>query len=776
MSDYIPIAMPMPMSRAQTMAAIQDVVDSIDLSGYLPLTGTTSDLDMNTRSIVNADNIAASSVDATTLYEAGDSLSVLYSRLSGGNTFTGNQVVTGNITASGSVTVGTDGQVASSAGSLVLAPFSGRIYLGSVGALSVRDSLTLGMASNTLIAATSATNNSYSAAIDATISRAGPGAWQLGTTAANALGSLNLSSLIASGAVRGASVWIGGGTNTRLYGPASGQLGIYNNTETAGVGFDVTTDGVLAVRNKAQNADGSVTCANLTASGTLACGTAAFNLGSGVDFAIDNPGGAYAARHRVSGTARTEFGLYQFKVNSSYLLQWSNSGSNITTVATTLSQVSPGVLQIGTTAPNALGSLNLTNLNAAGTHHTVAIGVANVTFDPNMTVGQQLLFTTTMNSNKVAIGFDNSGTFKINQVAFGPVIRLSRVEATGIQGNYAPAFQTDITSGQEKGMFSESGNLYLSVNRLNQLAVTPTGVSISGTITSSNGKLNLRPTASTNPGPVYLFDTIDNLNNGSHVIASFRANGAERFAVSTGQVTIGTTLAINGFVSHTLSNSSAAFRITNTAGPALAFGGVTAGNVALAYSGTTLQVKTGDNSASAPLSCSLVDIVWNGSNSTFLKYTDNSRIMGSGGSAFMHIGVTPCAFNVTTGAVGPTKVQLQSTASMSLGSTSVVLRPNAGTFEVMNAGETDYANVRSGDVYINTDIRQQRTAAGDTTQSVYYSAGAVWQDAFRQIASASGAQLGFYGVTPVARQSLPTNPTTAQIATVLGNLGLALLT
>lgn len=98
------------------------------------------------------------------------------------------------------------------------------------------------------------------------------------------------------------------------------------------------------------------------------------------------------------------------------------------------------------------------------------------------------------------------------------------------------------------------------------------------------------------------------------------------------------------------------------------------------------------NTASAPVICSLVDIVYNGTNNTFVKYTDTNRVIGSGGGAYIHIGVTPVSFGVLEGSVGATKLKFQTTASQTMGTTNVVLRPASGVLEVMNAAETAYTS------------------------------------------------------------------------------------
>lgn len=56
----------------------------------------------------------------------------------------------------------------------------------------------------------------------------------------------------------GAFYW---GTQTQLRSPADAQLTIRNGGNTAGIGVDVSTDSIIAIRNRAQNADGAVKAA-----------------------------------------------------------------------------------------------------------------------------------------------------------------------------------------------------------------------------------------------------------------------------------------------------------------------------------------------------------------------------------------------------------------------------------------------------------------------------------------------------------------------------------
>lgn len=243
-----------------------------------------------------------------------------------------------------------------------------------------------------------------------------------------------------------------------------------------------------------------------------------------------------------------------------------------------------------------------------------------------------------------------------------------------------------------------------------------------------------------------------NLASGTVPEARLSANVARRDQANTfvGTVTVGGSSAVNLDIKNASNSTYALFNGTNRAfwAGGDAFAVLTAdgttrlynngvlgwNNAAVASSGTIdvslrrnatgpalearaaggLKACSTDGSASAPVSCSLVDIVWNGTNGTFLKYTDSARIFSSASSNTISIGATPVTFNVSAGTVGPTKVLLQSTASTTLSNTNVVLRPSSGVLEVMNAAESANAAVACSNLtasgYIDGALRPYTVA------------------------------------------------------------------
>ena len=482
----------------------------------------------------------------------------------------------------------------------------------------------------------------------------------------------------------------------------------------------------------ATGTDGNLTTGNLTA-GVGAQATPSINFATATTTGIYLPTTS-SVGVTIAGTAALLAFSSLIRVPGTSVVGWASGLAHSTNVDAGFSRIAGSTIGLGNgSAGDVSGALNLTRIN----------------------IGDTGSFLTRSGARLILANGNTS--WPMSLVTANSAVRLSNglgdVDLVNINSSTL-ALYTPTTSTASQNASAPSGTLAnLAIGNL----------VASGDIASSNGKLNLRPTVSTSPGPVYLFDTIDNLNNGSHTIASFRANGTERVGIATGQFTISTTTAINSLVTQTFSNSSAAFRISNAAGPAISFGGIAAGNVALAYSGTTLQVRLGDNSAAGNLSAAAITA----SGALTGNNVAATSIGSSFGAALFDATTTINARpNLASRMAFVIRLQASQTAD------AMQVQDSAGGV-LSSIGPT--GSVRASEIYINTDTRIQRTAAGDRTHAVYYAAGTAWQDTYREQATAGGAAISFYGVAPTARQSIPTNPTTAEIATALANLGLVLL-
>jgi hypothetical protein len=58
-------------------------------------------------------------------------------------------------------------------------------------------------------------------------------------------------------------------SRTNINSPSDGQINVFNNANTAGIGLDATTDGTIKIRNRAQNADGSLTAGTAQFNGSV---------------------------------------------------------------------------------------------------------------------------------------------------------------------------------------------------------------------------------------------------------------------------------------------------------------------------------------------------------------------------------------------------------------------------------------------------------------------------------------------------------------------------
>ncbi len=221
------------------------------------------------------------------------------------------------------------------------------------------------------------------------------------------------------------------------------------------------------------------------------------SAGYATRFQVDNAGNVTASgivtatsgfqTHTTNtGFKSTTNGIYcMLDATNGWTLQ--RQGSNGVIKACNIQETAGVCLDVstdGTLAIKSRANAVDARLSVPGSFHTVSIGPADATYGAGFSAGNQLLFHSTAYGLKAAIGFNNSGVFLVNGVALGPVTTFNRVECT-LGYTYAPAFCTDATSSQEKGMFSAGGVLYLTVNRGNQLAVDGTGVSIAGLLTAS---------------------------------------------------------------------------------------------------------------------------------------------------------------------------------------------------------------------------------------------------------------------------------------------------
>ena len=249
----------------------------------------------------------------------------------GGQTIGGTVIVTGNVTTGSQCTFG-NGAV------------SGRGYYNTSVGMCVGSGIPIGWSSNV---------DGGAAGYDVNISRSAAGVVRIGTTAANALGSLNLTNLTASGAIvasgyltaTGAAIDGGYGIRVNNFSfvqsYSSGKIRLGNSDTTAGFTLDVSTNNVANFRNFADNAPGNVTLGNLTASGTVV---------------------SSSAGPHVFGTGTT------FQISGGHFLTLTSGGSYGWATGTNLHSTTNGGLNIRNGANTVLVSTDASgNLTASGT-------------------------------------------------------------------------------------------------------------------------------------------------------------------------------------------------------------------------------------------------------------------------------------------------------------------------------------------------------------------------------------------------------------------------
>ena len=94
---------------------------------------------------------------------------------------------------------GTAGWVSTAAGNLILAPWTGQIWLGSVGGAGMRNSAEMGLAENASLNWTNGTNNFFSAPIDARIRRSSANVLDVDTGTNSSFADVRLRNLTLSG-------------------------------------------------------------------------------------------------------------------------------------------------------------------------------------------------------------------------------------------------------------------------------------------------------------------------------------------------------------------------------------------------------------------------------------------------------------------------------------------------------------------------------------------------------------------------------------------------
>ncbi len=180
-----------------------------------------------------------------------------------------------------------------------------------------------------------------------------------------------------------------------LAGSATNQASV-NTTTIGSLGTGTGTNGDFIFQVGVKTTTGTVQATPTTAltiKGETLNVQLATNLTVNSSIALGGDTSQLFIKDTVSGTPFVSFrNPTIFNLASTVGLTWSStSNASGGTVDTTVSRVSAGIIQVGTTAQNALGSLNLTNLTATGTIKLAGFTVAGLPGSP--TTGMQAYVT-----------------------------------------------------------------------------------------------------------------------------------------------------------------------------------------------------------------------------------------------------------------------------------------------------------------------------------------------------------------------------------------------
>lgn len=281
-----------------------------------------------------------------------------------------------------------------SATEIVRVDATNRTFIAGGDAFAVRSS-TGGayLFNNGFLAATNSSNAS-SAVGDTFQSRASAGVWRFGTTSTGSDAGIQCGAVTASGNLNLNGAYhqfynAGFGLGVRrtdnsafLWGMSLSQgflvadnygIGFANGADSAptakimrsatGPTVDSCATGGFRSRNLANSADAPLTAGAITASGTVIADQ--MYVGSGNVLEVNTLGAG---------------------VNSSGYFAWSNGSNAGSSKDTRISRLSAGVVQIGTTAANALGSLNCATVNI-GSSLLITSGVIRPAFSSAVNLG-----------------------------------------------------------------------------------------------------------------------------------------------------------------------------------------------------------------------------------------------------------------------------------------------------------------------------------------------------------------------------------------------------
>jgi hypothetical protein len=277
--------------------------------------------------------------------------------------------------------------------------------------------------------------------------------------------------------------------------------------------------GTIEARNNANSALSSFNCANIS----LGSG----QLDAGVIIGTNNTGFACHASLGVAIASTMRFGV--------------TSGSNPqVTPDVTLSRASAGVWQMGTTANNALGSLNLANLNA------VAATIANNATRASNLVSMSSAFNIGNGNSVLSIGYtgaDMGRALSVSSASFttGAMTIAQSTSANASNTNVSGLLVTGTFQHTDAGGATSIGNggRFVATNTTASSG-TLFGLDVLATTNAAN-VTGLRVTAATTSGTAIAIDAVGSIQSSSTITGGL-ASTPVTFAVlnaTTATATLG---------------------------------------------------------------------------------------------------------------------------------------------------------------------------------------------------------------------------------------------
>jgi len=251
---------------------------------------------------------------------------------------------------------------------------------------------------------------------------------------------------------------------------------------------------------------------------------------------------------------------------------------------------------------------------------------------------------------------------------------------------------------------------------------------------------------------------------GSARALEFQTDGITRLSISTGgSILHGISTGVFGWTGSTLlrpvDGNGTLVLSNNTQSDfgRLQFGGTTSSFPALKRSSTTLQVRLADDSADAPLSCSVLTVSSDGASGS-----NNGAIrIGTEGVGFYRRATNSLTFSAGNAEFGPSTFSVSSSITFGIGGNAAqsIVREAANDTGIRNAGNAQ--SFRIFNTFTSTTSFERANFRWASNEFIIDAEAGSGGGTLRgiKIGSATSSLLGFYGATPVDRPATVADPT-----------------